>query len=145
MATTANPTKVIAAAKTMSLHGSLQTEESSTKDTTGDALEYEAVGASYDISGSAQIITPSDTLNTGANSFNDILSLLGNTTIYWRICLMDGTNNRTVDEEICHGTGKLTSINPTGQNRQTATFSYTLTGYGDIALPTAASSQTDNG
>ena len=51
LAAAANPSKVIAAAKTMSFHGSAQTEESSTKDTTGDALEYEVVGQTYDISG----------------------------------------------------------------------------------------------
>lgn len=32
---------VIAAAKQLSLHGTAQTEESSTKDTTGDDLEFE--------------------------------------------------------------------------------------------------------
>ena len=72
LATTTNPTKVIAAAKTMSLHGSAQTEESSTKDTTGDALEYDVVGQSYDITGSGLVLTPSDSLNTGANGLNDM-------------------------------------------------------------------------
>ena len=88
LATTATPTKVVAAAKTMALHGSAQTEESSTKDTTGDALEYEVVGQSYDISGSALILTPDDTLggNT-ANTLNDIEGWVKDQLLYWRICL----------------------------------------------------------
>ena len=140
LATSANQTKVIAAAKTMSLHGSAQTEESSTKDTTGDALEYEVTGQSYDISGSALMLVPSDSLNTGANSLNDLETLVGNTTLYWRICLMEGTNNRTVVEEICSGQGKLTQLQAQGQNKQNAQYNYTITGYGAIAIGTAPAS-----
>ena len=136
LATTATPTKVVAAAKTMALHGSAQTEESSTKDTTGDALEYEVVGQSYDISGSALILTPDDTLggNT-ANTLNDIEGWVKDQLLYWRICLMEGTNNRTVVEEICSGTGKITQLQAQGQNKQNAQYSYTLTGYGAITVP----------
>ena len=142
LATTANPTKVIAAAKTMSLHGSAQTEESSTKDTTGDALEYEVTGQSYDISGSALMLVPNDSLNTGANSFNDLEGLVNNTTLYWRICLMEGTNNRTVVEEIASGQAKLTSLQAQGQNKQNAQYNYTLTGYGAITIGTTPASGT---
>ena len=70
LATTSNPTKVIAAAKQMALHGSAQTEESSTKDTTGDALEYDVTGLSYDITGSGLVLTTNDALLTGANGLN---------------------------------------------------------------------------
>ena len=81
LATSANPTKVIAAAKTMQLHGSATTEESSTKDTTGDDLEYEVTGLSYDISGSGLVLSTDDALNTGANSANDVLTMLGDTLV----------------------------------------------------------------
>lgn len=134
LATTANPTKVIAAAKNMSLHLSAQTEESSTKDTTGDALEYEVTGQSYDISGSALVITDDDTLNTGANSMNDLLGLVNDTMLYWKICLMNGTNNRTVSKVIANGTAKLTQLQMQGQNKQNATWSYTLNGYGGVTV-----------
>lgn len=134
LATTANPTKVIAAAKNMSLHLSAQTEESSTKDTTGDALEYEVTGQSYDISGSALVITDDDTLNTGANSMNDLLGLVNDTLLYWKICLMSGTNNRTVSKVIASGTAKLTQLQMQGQNKQNATWSYTLNGYGGVTV-----------
>lgn len=134
LATTATPTKVIAAAKEMRLHFSAQTEESSTKDTTGSALEFEVTGQSYDITGSALVITDDDTLNTGANSVDDMLSQLSDTPLYWRIAVVSGTNNRTVGTVIASGQCKLTQLTLQGPNRQNATYSYTLNGYGDITV-----------
>jgi len=144
LAAAANPSKVIAAAKTMSLHCSLQTEESSTKDTTGDALEYDATGQSYDISGSGLVLTPADTLNTGANSLNDMEGYVQNTLLYWRICLMEGTNNRTVVEEIASGQCKCTQLQIQGQNKQNASYNYTLNGYGPITVPAESVSSGDD-
>ena len=132
LAAAADSSKVIAAAKTMSLHGSAQTEESSTKDTTGDALEYEVVGQSYDITGSGLVITPNDTLLTGGLGLNDFEGWVKDQLLYWRICVMEGTNNRTVVEEIAHGQGKLTNLQIQAQNKQTTTYNYTINGYGAI-------------
>lgn len=134
LGTAANPTKAIAAAKTMSLHGSLATEESSTKDTTGDALEYEGTSQSYDISGTGLTLAAGDPLLTNGNNLNDLMGYLSDTPLFWRICLCSGANNRSIDEVICSGQGKLTQLNPTGQNGQTAQFSYTLTGFGAITV-----------
>lgn len=128
----ANPTAVIAAAKEMQLHLSAQTEESSTKDTTGDALEYEITGQSYDITGSALTLTPNDSLNTGANSLADMEENVNDTLLYWRICVMEGTNNRTIKSTLLSGTAKLTSLTMNGQNKQNAQYNYTLTGYDAI-------------
>lgn len=132
LATTANPSTVIAAAKQMALHGSAQTEDSSTKDTTGSALEYEVTGQSYDITGSGLVLTPNDTLLTGAVGLNNFESWLQDQVLNWRICVMEGTNNRTVVEEIAHGQGKLTSLQIQAQNKQNATYNYTINGYGAI-------------
>lgn len=128
----ANPSTVIAAAKQMTLHGSAQTEDSSTKDTTGDALEYEVVGQSYDITGSGLVITPNDTLLTGGLGLNDFEGWVKDQLLYWRICVMEGTNNRTVVEEIAHGQGKLTNLQISAQNKQNVSYNYTLNGYGAI-------------
>ena len=128
----ANPSTVIAAAKQMALHGSVQAEDSSTKDTTGDALEYEVVGQSYDITGSGLVITPNDTLLTGGLGLNDFEGWVKDQLLYWRICVMEGTNNRTVVEEIAHGQGKLTNLQIQAQNKQTTTYNYTINGYGAI-------------
>lgn len=127
-----NPSEVIAASKEMQLHLSAQTEESSTKDTTGDAMEYEVTGQSYDITGSALILTPSDALNTGANALNDMESNMSDKMLYWRICLMEGDNNRTIVSTIFSGTAKLTQLQMQGQNKQNAQYNYTLNGYDAI-------------
>lgn len=128
----ANPSTVVAAAKQMALHGSAQTEDSSTKDTTGNALEYEVTGQSYDITGSGLVLTPNDTLLTGAVGLNDFESWLQDQVLNWKICVMEGTNNRTVVEEIAHGQGKLTNLQIQAQNKQNATYNYTINGYGAI-------------
>ncbi|MEE1287447.1 MAG: phage tail tube protein [Bacteroidaceae bacterium] len=128
----ADPSTVVAAAKQMALHGSAQTEDSSTKDTTGNALEYDVTGQSYDISGSGLILSPSDALLTGAISLNDLEGWVKDQLLYWRICVMEGANNRTIVEEIAHGQGKLTNLKIDAQNKQNATYSYTINGYGPI-------------
>lgn len=132
LATTANPSTVIAAAKQMALHGSAQTEDSSTKDTTGNALEFEVTGQTYDITGGGLVLTPNDTLLTGGVGLNNFESWLQDQILYWRICVMEGTNNRTVVEEIAHGQGKLTNLQIQAQVKQNTTYSYTINGYGAI-------------
>lgn len=136
LSTTANPSKVIAAAKEMSLHLSAQTENSSTKDTTGDWLEYEVTQQSYDISFNALVLSPDDSLggNT-ANTLNDMLNGVSDNVLYWKICVMSGANNRTVATEICSGTAKLTQLQISAQNKQNATYSGTLSSNDAISVP----------
>ena len=128
----ANPSTVVAAAKQMALHGSAQTEDSSTKDTTGTDLEYEVTGQSYDITGSGLVLTPNDTLLTGAVGLNDFEGWIKDQLLNWKICVMEGTNNRTVVETIASGQGKLTNLQIQAQNKQYATYNYTINGYGAI-------------
>lgn len=134
LSTAAKPNYYIAAAKDMNLHLSAQTEESSTKDTTGDALEYEVTGLSYEITGSALLLTGNDTLMTGGQGLNDMMGYLNDQTLYWKIALVNGDNNRTVVQDICSGTAKLTNLQVNGQNRQNANYSYTLKGQGAIVV-----------
>lgn len=135
ISTAANPTTVIAAAKQMALHGSAQTEDSSTKDTTGDSLEHEVTGQSYDITGGGLVLTPDDSLLTGGVGLNDFETWVTDQLLNWRICVMEGDKNRTIKEEICHGQCKCTNLQIQAQNQQVATYNYTLTGYGVISLP----------
>lgn len=128
----ADPSTVVAAAKQMALHGSAQTEDSSTKDTTGNALEYDVTGQSYDITGSGLVLTPNDSLLTGGVGLNDFESWLQDQVLNWKICVMEGTNNRTIVEEIANGQGKLTNLRIDSQNKQNATYNYTINGYGAI-------------
>ena len=132
VSTAANPSTVVAAAKQMALHGSAQTEDSSTKDTTGTDLEYEVTGQSYDITGSGLVLTPNDTLLTGAVGLNDFENWIKDQLLNWKICVMEGTNNRTVVETIASGQGKLTNLQIQAQNKQYATYNYTINGYGAI-------------
>ena len=126
--------KVIAASKELTLHLSAQTEESSTKDTTGSALEYEVTGQSYEISGSALVLSDDDTLLTGATKLDDFLSADSDTLLYWSIYIVEGTNNRTLATKLLSGTAKLTQLQMNGQNRQNATYSYTLKGVGAVKV-----------
>lgn len=137
-----NPSTVVAAAKQMALHGSAQTEDSTTKDTTGTDLEYEVTGQSYDITGSGLVLSPDDTLLTGAVGLNDFENWIKDQLLNWRICVMEGTNNRTVVEEIAHGQGKLTNLQIQAQNKQNATYNYTINGYGPIVPGTGTKTVT---
>ena len=128
----ANPSTVVAAAKQMALHGSAQTEDSTTKDTTGTDLEYEVTAQSYDITGSGLVLSPDDTLLTGAVGLNDFENWIKDQLLNWRICVMEGEKNRTVVEEIANGQGKLTNLQIQAQNKQNATYNYTINGYGAI-------------
>lgn len=135
LSTTANPTIVVAAAKDMSLHLGASTEESTTKDTTGNAVEYEITTQTYDISGSGLVLTDADDLNTGAMTLDEWLDAVSDTTYYWRIATMKGDNQRTVDAVICSGTCKITSLQVQMPDRQNSTYNYTLNGYGAITIP----------
>ena len=144
VALAANPSTVVAAAKQMALHGSAQTEDSTTKDTTGSDLEFEVTGQSYDITGSGLVLTPNDALLTGAVGLNEFENWLKDQLLYWRICVMEGTNNRTIVSEIAHGNGKLTNLQIQAQNRQNANYNYTINGYGAIVPGTDTTTQDDD-
>ena len=127
------PNNYIGAAKDMQLHLSAQTEESTTKDTTGDAQEFEITGQSYDITGSSLVLTPDDALlSESAVSVNDFINWIKGQKLNWQICLVEGENNRTVVEEICSGYAILTNLQVSAQNKQNVTYSYTLNGYGPV-------------
>ena len=53
---------------------------------------------------------------------------------------MEGTNNRTVVETIASGQGKLTNLQIQAQNKQYATYNYTINGYGAIVPGSDAAS-----
>ena len=129
--------EVIAAAKQCALHGTAQTEESSTKDTTGDDLEFEVMSLGYEITGSALVLTDKDSLLSGAVSLREFIDSLKNQLFNWKICVMVGEHNRTIVEEICHGQAKLTNLQAQAPNKQNTTYNYTLAGYGPIVPGTS--------
>jgi predicted secreted protein len=128
----ATPAKVIAAAKTLSLHVSMTLEDATTKDTTGNWQIQEPTGLNYDISTSA-LVRGNDTI-TSAVAGQDLASIEeiyeAGTPVKWKIANVSGDNQRTASSTIVSGSCLLTNLSIQGPNRQNATYQATLTGYG---------------
>ena len=129
---TAAPSTVIAAAKSLSLHVSLTLEDATTKDTSGDWQIQEPTALSYDISTSA-LVRGNDTI-TSAVAAQDLASIESiyeaGTPVKWKICNVSGANQRTAGAVIASGSVLLTQLTLNGPNRQNATYTAQLQGYG---------------
>lgn len=133
---TAAPAAVIGAAKTLSLHVSLQMESSTTKDTTGDWDVQEPVGLSYDITSGA-LMRSGETITSavGAKGLADLETIYeSGTPVKWKIANVSGDNNRTASSTIVSGSALLTQLTLNGPNRQNADYQATLNGYGDYTV-----------
>ena len=129
---TTAPAKVIASAKSLSLHVSLSMEDATTKDTTGDWQVQEPTALSYDISTSA-LMKGNDTISSGVSGQNlsDIMSIYETASpVKWQIANVSGDNNRTKGAVIASGSVVITSLTLNGPNRQNATYDAQLQGYG---------------
>ena len=129
---TTTPAKVIASAKSLSLHVSLSMEDATTKDTTGDWQVQEPTALSYDISTSA-LMRGNDTISSGVSGQNlsDIMSIYETASpVKWQIANVSGDNNRTKGAVIASGSVVITSLTLNGPNRQNATYDAQLQGYG---------------
>lgn len=133
---TAAPVSVIAAAKSLQLHVSVQVEASTTKDTTGDWVRNEITGISYDISTDA-LVRSGETITSSiaAKSLADLETIWANSEpVKWKIANVSGANNRTSSTTIVSGSATLTQLTINAQNRQIATYSANLQGYGDYTV-----------
>ena len=133
---TAAPAAVIGAAKTLSLHVSLQMESSTTKDTTGDWDIQEPVGLSYDITSGA-LMRSGETITSavGAKGLADLETIYeAGTPVKWKIANTGGDNNRTASSTIVSGSALLTQLTLNGPNRQNADYQATLNGYGEYTV-----------
>ena len=133
---TAAPASVIGAAKTLSLHVSLQMESATTKDTAGDFDVQEPVGLSYDISTGA-LMRSGETITSqvGAKSLADLETIYENgTPVKWKIANVGSDNNRTASSTIVSGSVILTQLTLNGPNRQNADYTANLNGYGDYTV-----------
>lgn len=124
----------MAAAVDMKIHISVETQNSSTKDDTGDWDTVEPVGISFDITSDALVINdenPNQESNLAMFEEN-----LNDTPLDFFICETDGTQNRSQVSggQICSGQVKLTSLNVTAANRQNSTVTATFTGYGELIV-----------
>lgn len=132
----AEPSMVIAAAKSLSLHVSLTLEDATTKDTAGEWTIQEPTALSYDISTSA-LMRSGETITSqvGAKSLADIETIYQNgTPVKWKIANAGGDNNRTASSTIVSGSVILTQLTLNGPNRQNADYTANLNGYGDYTV-----------
>lgn len=126
------PAKIVAAAKSLSLHVSMTLEDATTKDTTGDWQVQEPTGLSYDISSNA-LVRSGDTITSTVQgqdfaSIEDIYE--ASTPVRFQIANVSGANNRTKGAIICSGSVVVTQLTLNAPNRQNATYDTQLTGYG---------------
>jgi hypothetical protein len=133
-AASAAPTKVIAAAKQLSLHVSVTLEQSTTKDTVGDFIVQEPTGISYDISTTA-LVRSGETISSSVSNLGQALDDIediyeAGKPVRWQIANVSGDNNRVKGTVIASGSALLTSLSISAPNRQDATYTAKLTGYG---------------
>jgi hypothetical protein len=126
------PAKIVAAAKSLSLHVSMTLEDATTKDTTGDWQVQEPTALSYDISSNA-LVKSGDTITSTVQgqdfaSIEDIYE--AGTPVRFQIANVSGANNRTKGAIICSGSVVVTQLTLNTPNRQNATYDTQLTGYG---------------
>lgn len=126
------PPKIVAAAKSLSLHVSMTLEDATTKDTTGDWQVQEPTAFSYDISSNALVRSGDAITSTvqGQNfaSIEDIYE--SGLPVRFQIANVSGANNRTKGAIICSGLVVITQLTLNAPNRQNATYDTQLTGYG---------------
>lgn len=125
--------KCIAAATSCTVHMAAQTEDASTKDSTGDWAENEVTGKSWDMSTDA-LVCLTDPESAQGKSTVDILGLIG-TTVAVTFDKTEGTNNRTATTSTIKKTGNaiITDISITAANRQNATYTVQFTGTGALS------------
>lgn len=126
------PAKIVAAAKSLSLHVSMTLEDATTKDTTGDWKVQEPTALSYDISSNA-LVKSGDVITSTVQgqdfaSIEDIYE--AGTPVRFQIANASGANNRTKGAIICSGSVVVTQLTLNAPNRQNATYDTQLTGYG---------------
>lgn len=125
---------VIAAAKELSLHVSLTLEDSTTKDTTGDWQVQEPTAINYDISTNA-LVESGETITSSVDSYglSDLMTLYeAGQQFGWEIANTSGDNNRTIGTVIAQGNALLTTLTVNAPNRQAASYTAQLTGYGPL-------------
>jgi predicted secreted protein len=130
---TAAPAAVIGAARQLSLHVSVTLENATTKDTEGDWQVMEPTAISYDISTTA-LVRGNDTITSqvGAKGLADLETIYQNgTPVKWKIANTSGANNRTASSTIVSGSVIIQTLTINGPNRQDATYTAQLAGYGN--------------
>lgn len=130
---TATPTRVIAAAKQLSLHVALTLQDATTKDTEGDWVIQEPTQLSYDISSTA-LMRSGETVTSsvpGATLANIEGIYESSAPVKFAIAYVNGTNQRTKVVSLVEGSVIVSTLTLNGPNRQNADYTAQLTGVGD--------------
>ena len=133
---TAQPDSVIAYARQLAFHVSVQMEQATTKDTTDDWQIQEPVGYSYDITSSALVRSGDSITSTVAGKTLADIEDIYETSAPVRFIIANtvGANNRTIQSQIVKGSVVITNLQLTAANRQSAEYQTTLNGFGDYEL-----------
>lgn len=129
--------KYVAAATSCTLHVSLNLEDSSTKDSTGDFQEQEVTGKSWD--GSTDALYSVDTDTTGANAEDSLDTVLAGQEVEIEFERTQGDQNRekVASSNTYGGKAYVNDISITAGNRQNATYTIQFTGNGELKKITA--------
>ena len=129
---TAAPVAVIAAARQLSLHVSMQLESATTKDTPGTWDVQEPTALNYDITTSA-LVRGNDTITSQVTA-QDLASIEeiyeAGTPVKWKIANVSGDNQRTASSTIVSGSCLLSQLSIQAAVNTNAIYQATLTGYG---------------
>ena len=133
---TVTPAKVIAAAKTLQVHVSVQLEDATTKDSEGTFQVQEVTGISYDITTNA-LVRSGDVITSSVQG-QDLASIESihesESPVKFQIANVSGANQRTKGSVLMSGSVIVSSLSINAANRQNATYDATLTGYGDYVV-----------
>ena len=128
----AEPSRVVAAARQLSMHISMSLETATTKDTEGDWDVQEPTALSFDISSNA-LVKSGDPITSAVlgQDFASIEEIYeASTPVKFQIANTAGSNNRGKISVICSGSVVITQLTLNAPNRQNATYDTQLTGYG---------------
>ena len=134
---TTAPTKVIAWARQLTFHVSVQTESVHTKDDEGSWDPQEAVGLTYDISTTSLVKGNSDNITSQVDGqeLADIETIQASAIpVKWRIANMSGANQRTMGAVIVSGLVQVTQIQRNAAVGNVAEYTTQFNGYGDYTV-----------
>lgn len=126
--------KCIAMATECTFHIAAQTQDSSTKDDTGDWAMNEVVGLSWDAN-TTSLVTLTDNGTNGELPTELFSAMINKTLLTLTFDTTSGTNNRTAGNSVLKktGTAYLTDLSVSAVNRQNSTISAQFTGTGAIS------------
>ena len=125
--------KCIAKATSATFHIAAQTEDASTKDSTGNWAENEVTGLSWDASTDCLVTLDTDTTGQEVPSLKSLMIAAAPVTLVFDTT--DGTQNRTAKNSAIKMSGNayITDISITAANRQNSTTTVQFTGTGALA------------